>query len=86
MGIDIYKIKDYDWNMNRLREIRQSKFMSQKDVAEKSGLTESTISLIENEITTRPNWITINALAKALDIEPQELQFSMCDKNKVNSQ
>jgi len=60
--------------------------MSQKDVSEKSGLTEATISRIENEVTTRPNWITIKALAKALEVEPNELQICMDDRTEVNSQ
>lgn len=35
------------WNEVRLREIRQQKGMTQKELAEKAGLNQSTVSLLE---------------------------------------
>ena len=64
-----------------VRDYRKEKRMTQKELAEKSGVTQSNISRIENK-DCRPSIKTAQALAKALDCtiddllrEPEETAF-----------
>lgn len=56
----------------RLREWRLRRFLSQRELAEASGITQSTIARLETD-AQRPRPKTIRVLAKALGIEPGEL-------------
>ncbi len=59
-------------NVPGLRRIRQERFLSQKDVAELTGLARSTVA--EIEITKRPaRFSTIKRLAEALGVTPNDL-------------
>ena len=58
--------------MNNLRELRIQKLMSQKELSNKSGVSQVTISFIENGLTI-PMDLTRRKLAKALRIKPDEL-------------
>jgi len=60
--------------VNKLKEIRLSKFLTQKELADLTGLTEASISRLERGIH-RPRLSTIKKLAKALEIEPREFGF-----------
>lgn len=56
----------------RLQQIRETRALSRKDLADKAGVNESTIYRAERgETRLRPS--TIRKLAKALDVEPDEL-------------
>lgn len=59
--------------MNKLKKRRLELKMSQDELAAKSGVSRVTISLLETgeQLVTKSS--TILALAKALNIEPQEL-------------
>lgn len=59
--------------MNKLKERRLELKMTQEELAAKSGVSRVTISLLETgeQLVTKSS--TILALAKALNIEPQEL-------------
>jgi transcriptional regulator with XRE-family HTH domain len=59
-----------------LKELREEKKMSQREVAIQSGLTQSHISTIENS-TTEPTLPTIFKICKALDIEPSVISNMM---------
>jgi transcriptional regulator with XRE-family HTH domain len=60
-----------DGNLRRLREHRA---LSRQDLAEKSGVNESTIYRSESGKTRlRPS--TIRRLSRALDVEPEELTY-----------
>lgn len=55
-----------------LRRIREARFLSQKDVAELTGLARSTVAEIET--TKRPaRFSTIKKLAAALGVDPNDL-------------
>lgn len=57
-----------------IRKIRKQRRMSQKKLAEASGISQSAISDIENpDVTKRPNTDTISKLAIALDCTVGEL-------------
>lgn len=56
----------------RLQQIRETKALSRKDLADKAGVNESTIYRAERgETRLRPS--TIRKLAEALGVEPDEL-------------
>lgn len=55
-----------------LKELRESQFLTQRELAEKSGVGIATIVRIEKG-TRRPTFSTIKRLAAALDVEPSEL-------------
>ncbi len=58
-----------------LRQIREDRFLSQKDVAELTGLARSTIAEIETG--KRPaRFSTIKKLATALGVTPNDLVTS----------
>ena len=59
----------------RIRALRKRDGFSQKELAEKIGVTQSSIALWETDKTT-PGYNNIRALAKAL----QTTAFSLCDK------
>ena len=56
----------------RLKEVRNSKFLSQEDLAEQSGVAASTIVRIEQGVVV-PNPSTLRKLATALGVDPSEL-------------
>lgn len=58
----------------RVRAFRNRRFWSQEKLADKSGLSQSEISKIENaSFLKEPNEETIRKLAKGLEIEPEDL-------------
>lgn len=62
--------------MNKLKERRLELKMTQEELAAKSGVSRVTISLLETGEQTVTKSSTILALAKALNIEAQELLYS----------
>jgi len=56
----------------KLRAVRESRFLTQGDLAERSGVSRQTINRIEQgEI--EPRFKTVRQLAEALGVEPGEL-------------
>ena len=53
--------------VNRMKEIRESKGMTQEDLASKSGISRQTISAIENQKYENIKIKTLFAIAEALD-------------------
>ena len=68
--------------MNNLREFRIKKLMTQKELAEKSGVSQVTISFIENSLSA-PMDLTKQKLARALKCTPQQLFPEESRKKKV---
>lgn len=62
--------------MNKLKERRLELKMTQEELAAKSGVSRVTISLLETGEQTVTKSSTILALAKALNVEAQELLYS----------
>ena len=56
----------------KLREARVRRLLTQEELAEKAGVSPSTIVNIEREQTV-PHFRTIRKLAAALGVEPEEL-------------
>jgi transcriptional regulator with XRE-family HTH domain len=56
-----------------LREWRRYRALSQADLAQKTGVTEATISRLEQPGHPPPRPSTIRKLADALEIAPHEL-------------
>ena len=57
---------------DKLKEVRTRRLLTQDELAEKAGVSQSTIANIERN-NAEPQFRTIRKLAKALDIEPTEL-------------
>lgn len=59
--------------MRTLREWRNSKLLSIEALAEKAGVSNKTISDIENGNVRRPAFKTRRALCEALGVEPDQV-------------
>lgn len=57
-----------------LKELRESKFLTQRELAEKSGVGVATIARVEKG-KHQPTFRTIKRLAAALGIDPSELSI-----------
>src|SRR2546423_337829 len=57
----------------RLTELREGAGMSQYALAKKSGLTKQAVSRLEMG-TRSPTWDTVQLLALALDVEPNDFR------------
>jgi len=55
----------------KLKEIRTRRFLTQEELAEKAGVSHSTIVNIERN-HAEPQFRTIRKLARALDVDPTE--------------
>ncbi len=58
--------------LGRLREIRESKYLSQRMLAERSGVSRPTIARLEGG-EEEARYTTLWKLAEALGVEPGEL-------------
>jgi transcriptional regulator with XRE-family HTH domain len=56
-----------------LRAIREDRWLTQEALAEKAGVTTTTISLIETGHHLNPRMKTLEALASALECHPSDL-------------
>ena len=56
----------------KLREVRTRRLLTQDELADKAGVSQSTIANIERD-NAEPQFRTIRKLAKALDIDPTKL-------------
>ncbi|MGE0902507.1 MULTISPECIES: helix-turn-helix domain-containing protein [Dehalococcoides] len=61
--------------MKTLKQIRENKFITQKELADLTGLSVITISRIENGVS-KPTFSSIKKIAQALKIEPGEIDFT----------
>ena len=55
-----------------LRQARTRRLLTQDELAEKAGVSQSTIANIERN-NAEPQFRTIRKLAKALDVDPTQL-------------
>ena len=56
----------------RLREVRERLFVTQAELAERTGIAEATISRLENG-AQRPRISTVRKIAEALGVQPEDL-------------
>lgn len=59
--------------MNYLNHYRVKKLLTQRALAKISGITQVTISFIENDHTKKPQDLTKERLARALDVSVDKL-------------
>lgn len=60
----------------KIREIREQKNMTQEELAEKSGVSRVTISMLENQIDRATSTKTLLKIAEALDTTVDQIFFS----------
>ena len=58
----------------KLKELRLKAVLSQEDLGRKAGISPATVNRLERD-KQKPNFITIRKLAKALGVEPGEIEF-----------
>jgi transcriptional regulator with XRE-family HTH domain len=58
--------------LRRLREIRESQYLSQENLAERSGVSRVSISKLEQG-QVQARFVTTRKLATALGVDPDEL-------------
>ena len=58
----------------KLKEIRIRAVLSQEDLAKNAGVAAATVNRLEKG-KQKPNFKTIRKLAKALGVEPAEIEF-----------
>ena len=56
----------------KLREVRQRLFVTQAELAERTGIAEATLSRLENGVQ-RPRISTVRKIAEALGVAPEDL-------------
>lgn len=61
-----------------LKTARLARGLTQEQLAEKTGLNQTTISDIERGIIRKPSWDAVAKLSKALDYNPNEI-FPVAD-------
>lgn len=69
-----------------VREARERAKLTQEELAEASGLDQTTISDFETGRNTNPRLKTVRALAKALKIRPVQLRFSAPAPSDISTQ
>lgn len=57
----------------KLRRLRRGSGFTQKELADKAGLSQSTIAMIENGTRGNPHPKTLTVLAKALNVSAFDL-------------
>ena len=57
----------------KLRKVRDERLLSQRELAEKAGLSPTTILKLEASRVDEPHPRTVRKLADALGVEPKEL-------------
>jgi transcriptional regulator with XRE-family HTH domain len=62
-----------------LRDARTARGWTQDELAEKSGIDQTTISGLEVGRSTRPSFDTVQKLARALKLRPEQLVFGQPD-------
>jgi len=60
--------------MAKLKELREKRFITQEELAKRSGRTTSTINRLENG-KQQPRLGTRREIAKALDVDPADVDF-----------
>jgi transcriptional regulator with XRE-family HTH domain len=58
---------------DRLRKVRDMRLLSQRELAERAGLSPTTILKLESGRVDEPHPRTIRKLADALEVDPAEL-------------
>ena len=58
---------------DRLRKVRDKRLLSQRELAERAGLSPTTILKLESGRVDEPHPRTIRKLADALEVDPYEL-------------
>jgi transcriptional regulator with XRE-family HTH domain len=66
--------------MSTLAELRNQSFLTQEDLAKKAGVGQSTIAKIEQG-ESRPRHKTARALALALGVSPNEIDWPEGEQN-----
>jgi transcriptional regulator with XRE-family HTH domain len=59
-----------------LRQARKRAKLTQEELEQRSGVSQTAISKIETGQVANPGWSAVVDLAKALNIDPSQLKFN----------
>jgi len=62
----------------KIKEVRESKHMTQEELSEKSGVSRTTISSLENNTVKNTSTKTLLRIANALETTVDEIFFTEC--------
>ena len=65
-----------------IRELRQRKLLSQRELAERAGVSETTIVKLELG-ATRPQPRTLRKIAEVLGLSPEEMADTLVEQGKA---
>ncbi len=63
-----------DVSGEKLKRLREDLALTQREVAERAGVSPATINKIEKGVVTGPHPSTVRKLADALSVEPKDLR------------
>lgn len=66
-----------------LERLRRSKRLTQKDVADRTNLTEVAISNLERDLS-KPTFETLISLAYGLDMHPAQLMYEIVESTNLH--
>lgn len=69
--------------MMDLKTARARRKLTQDQLAEKTGLPQTTISDIERGVIKKPSWDAVARIARALDYDPEKL-FPLADQQAAS--
>ncbi len=69
-----FTILIYYYDIVKLKELRIKAVQSQEDLAKMAGMSVATVNRLEQG-KQQPHFVTIRKLAKALGVEPAEIEF-----------
>lgn len=75
LNLELQKRKGVGAINNRLKEVREKRGWTQQELAEKSGVSRTTIWMLENHKTDCANTNTLVRLADALNMKVSSLFF-----------
>ena len=58
--------------MTALKDVQKRRGLTQEQLAERSGVKQTLISLLERQPDPNPTWFTIRRLMRALDAHPHD--------------
>jgi len=57
----------------KLKQVREKRFLSQRDLAQKAGVSPTTILHLETGESPNPRLSTVRRIAEALGLDPNDL-------------
>lgn len=67
----------------RIKEIREKKHITQKELSKKTGISRNYITELENNMKPNPSFETIYKIAQGLEVEIKEVFVAVSDIEQI---